>query len=207
MPHVKPPRKAETAPLTAREAAFVREYLADPIGRNGTQAAIRAGYAEGSAKVAASRLLTRGNVRAAIERGLAKVAEVAEEKHAITLERVVEEMAKIAFANQLDYVKISPDGEPYIDLSAMTREQAAAISETYVEDVVEGRGDKARTIRKVRVKFHDKKGALEALGRHFGGFRSNVNLDVQKDSALAALMSTITRSALSVRPSTPEEPA
>lgn len=207
MSPVEKPRKDEKAPLTAREAAFVREYLSDPINRNGTQAAIRAGYAEGSAKVAASRLLTRDNVRAAIERGLTKVAQVAAEKHAVTIERVVEEMAKIAFANQLDYVRISPDGEPYIDLSEMTREQAAAISETYVEDVVEGRGENKRTIRKVRVKFHDKKGALEALGRHFGGFRSNVDLGVQKGNPLAELMETITRSALSVRPSTPEEPA
>lgn len=54
-----------TAALSARQARFVEEYLVDG---NGAQAAIRAGYSPGSAKVAACRLLTKDNcVRAAVE--------------------------------------------------------------------------------------------------------------------------------------------
>lgn len=55
--------------LPPRRRRFVVEYLLDP---NATQAAIRAGYAPGSAKVTGSRLLTNANVAAAIEdaRGL-----------------------------------------------------------------------------------------------------------------------------------------
>ncbi len=41
--------------LTARQEAFIREYLVD---HNGQQAAIRAGYGVRSARSAASRLLT-----------------------------------------------------------------------------------------------------------------------------------------------------
>lgn len=47
--------------LTPRERLFVREYLAD---LNGTQAAIRAGYAGKSAAAQASRLLRKEAVRA-----------------------------------------------------------------------------------------------------------------------------------------------
>jgi len=51
--------------LTPRRARFVAEYLVD---FNGAAAAVRAGYAPGSAKVAASRLLTSDNpVRLAIQ--------------------------------------------------------------------------------------------------------------------------------------------
>ena len=51
--------------LTPRKARFVTEYLVDC---NGAAAAVRAGYAPGSAKVAASRLLTSDNhVRRAIK--------------------------------------------------------------------------------------------------------------------------------------------
>ncbi len=48
---------------------FVREYLVDG---NGTQAAIRAGYAESGSRVTACRLLTHANIRAEIANGQAR---------------------------------------------------------------------------------------------------------------------------------------
>lgn len=47
--------------LTARERAFVRQYLVD---LNGTQAAIRVGYSEKTAASQASRLLRKSDVQA-----------------------------------------------------------------------------------------------------------------------------------------------
>lgn len=61
--------------LSPKERKFVAEYLKNP---NGTQAAIRAGYAKGSADVTASRLLGKARVRGAIDAGLAK-AEISSE--------------------------------------------------------------------------------------------------------------------------------
>ena len=50
---------------TAKQARFIEEYLVDA---NGAAAAVRAGYAPGSAKVAASRMLSKDNpVRRAIQ--------------------------------------------------------------------------------------------------------------------------------------------
>ncbi len=60
--------------MTPKETRFVQEYLNDP---NGAQAAIRAKYAPKSAKVTASRLLTKANVRAAIAEGQAIIAQEA----------------------------------------------------------------------------------------------------------------------------------
>ena len=60
--------------LTAKQTSFIDEFMK---GRNGTQAAIRAGYAPGSAKVTASRLLTKANVAAEIRRLEAKHAAAA----------------------------------------------------------------------------------------------------------------------------------
>jgi len=51
--------------LRPKQQRFVEEYVID---WNGTQAAIRAGYSERSARVTASRLLTKANVKVAIER-------------------------------------------------------------------------------------------------------------------------------------------
>jgi len=54
-----------TKPLRPKQQRFAEEYVVD---WNGTQAAIRAGYSEISARVTASRLLTKANIRLAIER-------------------------------------------------------------------------------------------------------------------------------------------
>ena len=50
--------------LTPKRAAFVREYLID---LNATQAAIRAGYTERSARVTGTRLLADAAIRAEVE--------------------------------------------------------------------------------------------------------------------------------------------
>lgn len=52
--------------LSERERRFVEAYMGRSKG-NATKAAVAAGYATNSAKVTASRLLSKANVRAAIE--------------------------------------------------------------------------------------------------------------------------------------------
>ncbi len=58
-------------PLTPQRLRFVQEYLKEP---NGAHAARLAGYAHGSAKVTAARLLTDANVKQAIADGMGKAA-------------------------------------------------------------------------------------------------------------------------------------
>jgi phage terminase small subunit len=60
-----------TKNLTPKERAFVHAYTTDAAG-NGTQAAIAAGYAPSNARFQSSRLLTKANVKAAIELRTAK---------------------------------------------------------------------------------------------------------------------------------------
>jgi len=55
--------------LTAKQAAFVKEYLVD---LNGTQAAIRAGFSEKTARIKASQLMDLPHVAEAIEAEMAK---------------------------------------------------------------------------------------------------------------------------------------
>ena len=78
-----------SAGLSARQRRFVSEYLID---LNGQKAAERAGYARGSAKVTASRLLTKADVRAAVEAGMQARGERTE----ITQDRDIEELRHLA---------------------------------------------------------------------------------------------------------------
>ena len=152
------PSKAQ---LTPKQEAFVAQYLLD---LNATQAAIRAGYSEKTATEQGSRLLTNVKVQEAIAKGQNKTAAKLE----ITKERIVEELAKIGFSNMLDYMRAGTDGDPYLDFSNLTREQAAALAEVTVEDFKDGRGEDARDVRRIKFKLHDKKGALVDMAKMLG---------------------------------------
>lgn len=149
--------------LNPKQARFVQEYLKD---LNAKQAATRAGYSEHTAESQGSRLLSNAKVAEAIAKGQAKLAE----KAGVTVERIVAEYAKIGFANMLDYIRVTPEGDGWVDLSSLTREQAAAIGEMTVEDYKDGRGDDARDVRRVKFKLSDKKAALDSLAKHLGMF-------------------------------------
>jgi phage terminase small subunit len=74
--------------LSPKRAEFVRQYLID---RNGTQAAIRAGYRAPNAHVTASRLLDDEEVRRAIDEKTEKLAaklELSAEKVLADIERI-----------------------------------------------------------------------------------------------------------------------
>src|SRR5271154_3926882 len=69
----------------------------------------------------------------------------------------------------MDYMKIDPaTGDPRLDWSDLTREQAAALTEVTVDDYVDGRGDTARDVRKVKFKLGDKRAALMDVAKLFG---------------------------------------
>jgi len=174
--------------LNDKQKRFVAEYLVD---QNATQAAIRAGYSEKTAKQIGARLLTNVDVAAAVAKGQQKVAAKLE----ITVERIAEELAKIGFSNMQDYMRAGANGDPYLDFSAITRDQAAALSEVTVEDFKDGRGEDARDVRRVKFKLHDKRAALVDLGKHLGMFRTPGDApdnpvhtaDVTDDRRLAAV--------------------
>ncbi len=134
-----------------RDERFAREYVID---LNGEQAAIRAGYAPKSAKVTASRLLTKANVKARI----AELAKQHADKLDLKAEKVLRELSLMAFSNMMDYIKTNAEGDAFIDLSALTRDQTAAIQEITVEET----GKVTRT----KLKLADKREPLELLARH-----------------------------------------
>jgi len=153
--------KALKRGLMPKQQLFVREYLVD---MNATQAYLRAGYkvSEAVAAVNASQSLRNPKISAAINEVLGRRLE----KLDISADAILQELAKMAFGNMLDYIKIQADGTAYVDLSKLTREQAAAIQELSFEEVTEGFGEDARPVRKVKFKLADKKGSLELLGKN-----------------------------------------
>lgn len=165
------------AKLTPKQQRFVDEYLVD---LNATQAAIRAGYTAKFANTNARKLLQNTTIATAIQDGVDKRLSRTE----ITQDAVLKELAKIGFANMMDYMSIDKNGDPFVDFSALTRDQAAAISEVVIEEYKEGGGDDAREVKRVKFKLMDKRAALVDIGKHLGMFVERKLLGNDPDNPL-----------------------
>ena len=88
----------------------------------------------------------------------------------ITEARVIAELGKIAFASLGDLLEIQEDGSAWIDMAAITEDQKAALAQYDVETYQE-LGDEehpGHVVKKSKIKFHDKKAALDSLARIMG---------------------------------------
>ena len=140
--------------MTPKQERFCEEYLVD---LNATQAAIRAGYSEKTAKDIACQNLAKLNIQERIA-GLRKEQS---ERTQITADRVVEELKYIGLANIKNYVDKSAKGfVTFKDIDEISEEDARAI-EAIKSDYKEG---------KIEFKMHSKTKALEMLGRHLAMF-------------------------------------
>ena len=108
-------------------------------------------------------------ILASRDRAETKAVERTIERTAITKQRVIEELAKIGFANMADYTRMV-GSERVVDLADASLDHLAAVQEIVVEDFKDGRGENARDVRRVKLKLHDKKGALVDIGRELGMF-------------------------------------
>lgn len=136
-------------PLTPRKQRFVDEYLIDLDARH---AAIRAGYSRG-----ARNYPTRLMREPAVLEALGKAMRSRAERTGITRERVLEEFARIAFADLRGLADWGPKGAAIMNAAALTDDAAAAIA--FVGEVTAG-GE-----TNLRLKTFDKMKALEALAR------------------------------------------
>lgn len=144
--------------MTKKQKRFVEEYLID---LNATQAAIRAGYSPDTAKSIGSENLTKPDIQARIAKAMAERSK----RTGVDADRVVAELAKIAFVNAEDVI----DAETATVKPNAAREDTAAIQsvkvKTFGEDGLER-----------EIKMADKIKALELLGKHLGMFKDKVEL-------------------------------
>ena len=157
--------------LNLQQAKFLKAYLKSG---NATQAAIEAGYSENTARQIGSELLTKPDIKAAVEKAINKLE--------ISAENVLAEIAKLAFSNMGDYVQPNADGTQLVpDFSRLTRDQMACIQEIKVDETG-GSGDgKRERIQRTTFKLADKGLNLERLGRNLKLFTDKLEVSASKE--------------------------
>lgn len=156
--------------LTPKQERFVQEYLID---LNATQAAIRAGYSQRTASSIGEENLRKPEISAAIQ----AAKEARSERTHITQDRVLQELARIAF---FDLRKLYREDGSLKAMHELDDEAAAVLAGV---DVVETKGNAAMGgedgLRHVpefvkKVKIPDKVAALGLAMRHLGMLRDKV---------------------------------
>jgi phage terminase small subunit len=158
--------------LTARQERFTQEYLID---LNAGAAYKRAGYtvaSDDTAWVNGSRMLSNAKVAARIS----ELQAARSHRTNITADRVLCEIARIAFASIADVASFdAADGVVFLDSTELDDDVKAAIAEisSDVTHRTTTSNTPDRTV-KTRLKMHDKMAALKLLMQHLG-LLSNFN--------------------------------
>jgi phage terminase small subunit len=142
--------------FTPKQRLFIEAYL---IHKNASKAAIAAGFSERSANNQGTRLMANDAIRGEIEARLASTLD----RYAITSDRIIRELAKIAFGNIGDFITVEEGGGAIVDFGTATREQMASLKSIEIDErTIDG---PAPGVRKVKISMSDKRQALMDLAK------------------------------------------
>jgi phage terminase small subunit len=141
--------------LTAKQAAFCREYMID---RNATQAAIRAGYSEKTAYSVGHENLSKPEIAAEIR----KLEKEAAERNRVSIDEVVQFLAETMRSDINEFVEAGPFGITLRDLEEIEPEKRKLIQKVSFK---KGQG--------IDFQLTDKMSAAEKLMKHLGGYEAD----------------------------------
>jgi phage terminase small subunit len=142
--------------FTPMQHLFIEAYLAS---QNITKAAIAAGCKERSAHAVGWKWLNTAEIRAEIDRRMAALFD----RYAVTSDRIVRELAKIAFANIGDFIAVQDGGSAIVDFGTATREQMASLKSVEIDErSIDGA---PAGMRRIKISMSDKRQALMDLAK------------------------------------------
>ena len=144
--------------LTDKQQRFAREFIVD---LNATQAAIRAGYSEKTARSQGQRLLTKADVQTAI----AALKATRAKKVELKADRVLQEIMHCAFSDLREVLQVVDGVVSVRDLESLPESTTRAI-----ESITQVTTEDNKDVTKVRltVKMAPKLAALKLLCDHLG---------------------------------------
>ena len=144
--------------LTSKQERFCYEYCID---FNATQAAIRAGYSEDTARAIGSENLSKPYIKKRIEEMQKNLAETA----GISALRILKEHERIAFSNA---GQLRDGWITMKDFEQLSESVKACIQEISTKTVKRSIGDEPVEEEYVKVKLYDKQKSLDSISRMLG---------------------------------------
>lgn len=147
--------------LTDKQLLFAREYLID---KNATQAAIRAGYSVKTADAIGKENLRKPRIQVEIQKGL----DAALERADVSVDRIANEFAKVAFADMGSFLRYNTDtyeltdemGNPDVrTVQNIVMRPSEEVDTSVIQEVSISKDGT------FKFKLHDKLKALDALAR------------------------------------------
>jgi phage terminase small subunit len=132
---------------------------------NGTQSAIYAGFSENTARSQASQMLDTQEV----QDYLTNLRNALAEKTGISQQKVLNEIAKIAFSDIRNYYE--GDGQ-LKNITDLDDNEAAALASIKSYEEIEPRSGIVLGVNK-EIKIYDKLAGLEKLARHLGMYKED----------------------------------
>lgn len=162
--------------LDAKEARFVCEYLVDLDPK---RAAVEAGYSKSVAASKAYQWVSNGKVKPHVFEAIQKAMKSRSERTEITQDMVLKELANIAFTDIRNAVRW---GKSPIDTKSENADPNGlgmypvelVPSEKIDDDTAAAVSEVSLTKSGVKIKMHDKKAALDSIGKHLGMFPTKV---------------------------------
>lgn len=146
--------------MTEKQKIFADEYLIDLNATRAYRKAYPSVKRDETAAQAGSRMLRNVKVAAYIQERMQE----RQKRTEITQDRVLQELAAIAFAKVTDYAEVKDECVKIKDTKDLDEQQIRAIA-----GIKEGKFG-------IEVKLNDKEKALELLGRHLGMFKDKVEV-------------------------------
>ena len=151
--------------MTEKQKIFADEYLIDLNATRAYRVAYPSVKKDETAAAAAARMLRNVKVAAYIQDRMQE----RQKRTEITQDRVLQELAAIAFAKATDYAEIKNECVRIKDTGDLDEQQVRAIA-----GIKEGKFG-------VEIKLNDKEKALELLGRHLGMFKDRLEVSGLED--------------------------
>jgi phage terminase small subunit len=152
--------------LTPKQELFCQEYIKD---FNATRAALAAGYSEKIPSETGYENLRKPQ----IQDYLKKLLEKRSLRNEITQDRILEELAFIAFFDIRELFNDDGSLKNIKDLDERTARALAAVDSSKI--TTKGKDEVTEFIKKI--KALDKRGALELLGKHLGMFADLIRIE------------------------------
>lgn len=148
--------------LTEKQKIFSDEYLVDLNATRAYKVAYPSVKKDETAAAAGARMLRNVNVAEYIQKRM----EERQQRTEVTQDRVIQELAAIAFARATDYASVIDGAVTIKNTDRLSDDQIRAIA-----GIKEGTNG-------IEIKLNDKEKALELLGRHLGMWNDKLNLNV-----------------------------